>query len=560
VARTFNGSTDVVRGGAVFTTTEMAAGITLVAVVRPTLLAGINAWPFWVGTAANNEMAALRIQDTTTLTYRSFAGGSKTPATNLPVPVNVWSLIAGTKAGGTAAPRLHVYSYTNDTWSRSTSASTDGNPATNVTLAHIGNNTGLGGPFTGDIAACAHYGYAMTDTQLDSLPYNLTAWLDANPFGMWVLDQQATSQTIIDLSGRGGTQASIAGTTVASTSVPILGYGHPVIQAVRFTAPATPYFRQGSTATAIGSAGTCTLTIPTGVQTDDVMVISAVFKVGTATDTIQTPTGWTQLVAPVNGTGASYQTAVFCRTATSGSPGSTVTIAGGIPSAQQINAVFAAYANADPAPRSSALADNGGTASTSVAAASASTSANDLVLYAGGVRSSLSGPAGQPTFTGPGNLRAQSTAASGSQNVATFLGDDGGTSGSRTITASQASWSIAGQIILKAATVGTATTLTAQPAGTAPSGGPDTFTGATVLTVQPAGTVPAGGPDDLRAGTVSTVQPAGTAPAGGQSTFTAALGLAVTPAGTSPSGTSGTFTGGTVLTAQPPGPPRPGPR
>jgi hypothetical protein len=236
-----------------------------------------------------------------------------------------------------------------------------------------------------------------------------------------------------------------------------------------FTAPtAAPYLRPGTTASALGAAGTCTVTIPAGVQAGDLMVVAANFKVATGTDTIQTPAGWTQLVAPTTGTGTQFQVAIYTRVAVAGSAGTTVTLAGGIPSAQQINAVFAAYANASAVPRSAALATNGTTASTTVTAASAATSADDLVLYVAGARESVNGPAGQPVFAGPGNLWVQSAATSGAaQNVAVAIGDDGNTAGARTITASQSSWSVAGQVVLRSAAG--QPLLTAAAAGTAPS-------------------------------------------------------------------------------------------
>lgn len=364
-----------------------------------------------------------------------------------------WVLCAITKATGSVAPRFHKYAYATNTWSHE-------NYGSNVVNVSGGTQTGwcIGAysntgfySFLGDIAAAAVFkDRALSDDQLESLPFSLQSWVSLAPSSLWVLDQQATGQSVLDWTGGGANQSAITGTTVSTSSVPILGYGHPVVPVARFTPPATPYIRSGTGATALGASGTCTLTIPTSVVVDDVMVMSAVFKVATGTDTIQTPTGWTQDVAPVDGTGATFQAARYIKTAVSGDIGAAVTIRGVTPAAQQINVAFGAYANADPAPRSTALADNGSTSSTSVTAASATTSAGDLVVYTGGVRSSLSGPAGQPTLTGPGFLRSQSTGTSGgSQNVAAFLGDNDGATGSRTITASQSSWSIAGQLVLK---------------------------------------------------------------------------------------------------------------
>lgn len=350
--------------------------------------------------------------------------------------------------------------------------------------------------------------------------------------------------------------AAPAGTTPAGATV-TAATGTVLSAAPAGTQPGTsqstligePFFRTGTGTTALGSAGTCTVTIPAGVQSGDQMLITAVFKVATGTDTVQTPAGWTQLVAPVNGAGSSYQTAMFEKTAVVGSAGSTVTIAGGIPSSQQINAVFAAYVNADPTPRSSALATNGTTAATSVPVASATTAAGDLVVYTGGARESVNGPASEPTFTGPGTIRAQSAATSPSaQNVAAFIGDDGNTNGARTVTASQTSWSTAGQIVLKAATT-TGVTLTVQPAGTQPGASAVNLPLGAVLAAGPAGTQPGGSPVTLVTGTALTATAAGTSPSGSGCTFVTGTVLTAQPAATQPGGATDTLAAGTVLAA-----------
>lgn len=124
----------------------------------------------------------------------------------------------------------------------------------------------------------------------------------------------------------------------------------------------------------------------------------------------------------------------------------------------------------------------------------------------------------------------------------------------------------------EAATGGDA--LTAQPAGTTPSGSPVALNTGTVLTVGPAGTSPSGSGVSLAAGTAVVTRPAGTSPAAGAaSTFTGGIVLsaapaatspagspvglnagtafATTPAGTTPSGAASTITAGTVLAATP---------
>lgn len=353
-------------------------------------------------------------------------------------------------------------------------------PGSGVTTDHASNPGGFDRMWIATRAAISPAGSATIDSSAPTSG-RLNCWVafavkpasagstaDAGQAAVAVDGYGALSSVGVN-AGQGA--VGVDANSAAPAVVVNAGVADVAVAAQMATGLGRPYFRAGTSA--LGTAGSCVLTVPASVQPGDVMLITAVFKVGTGTDTIQTPSGATQLVAPVNGSGATYQTAEYLIPATTAPAGSSITVTGGIPSAQQINAVLAAYAGTTTTPRSQALASNGASASTSINAASASTVTNDLIVYTGGARSSLSGPAGEPTFTGPGTLRAQSTATSaGAQNVGVFVGDDGDSAGARTVTASQSSWSIAGQTILVSSSATASTTATAGQAAVGVDGQP----------------------------------------------------------------------------------------
>jgi hypothetical protein len=258
VARNFNGTGVVNASIPAATAAALANGITLIGLIRATSVAS-TAWPLSLMNAGNTEMAALRYTSTT-LTYRA-NGVVYSPAANVVIPTTAWALIAATKPAGTSAPRLHLYNYSTDTWTRSTSASTAPDPSSDCTTVQLGENTGFSAGLVGDAAAFAVYASALADSQLDSLPYNLQAWMSLAPLAMWVLDQPATSQKVLDWTGNGANETSLTGTTVGTVSVPILSYGHPVILGTHAVAGAggTTYSATGTVAGVGAASGSLTL-------------------------------------------------------------------------------------------------------------------------------------------------------------------------------------------------------------------------------------------------------------------------------------------------------------
>jgi hypothetical protein len=225
MARAFNGSSDKITcsSGSVTNLSQIVA-FTMVAICRPT----INNATQYVAPLCGAGSYGIRLDSSGNVTYNGpFGTYSSTPSVTF-TGSDGWLLLAITKQSGTSPPRMHKYQYSTNTWTRANSSTGAQDGSAAVTTKLIGNSTNAL-PFNGDIAAVADFGYAMTDDQVESLSISLTSWLARGPLGMWVLDQQATSQKVIDWTGGGANETALAGTAVAGTSVPVLTYGHPVL-------------------------------------------------------------------------------------------------------------------------------------------------------------------------------------------------------------------------------------------------------------------------------------------------------------------------------------------
>lgn len=138
-----------------------------------------------------------------------------------------WVCAAASKATGTVAPRFHRYLYSTDSWTHENSVTSlaDGGAGGAGGFALVG-KWGTSDFFTGDIALTAWWaGVVLTDAQIESLPFSLTAWSSLAPSGLWIFDQAATTTNVIDMTGGGANQNTLVGTTVATASVPVFSYG-----------------------------------------------------------------------------------------------------------------------------------------------------------------------------------------------------------------------------------------------------------------------------------------------------------------------------------------------
>lgn len=172
------------------------------------------------------------------LSIKSATGaGIQNAPTITVVTANGWHLVAIGKTSGTTTPRYHRYVYNTGVWTHENGSGTFNEAAsggTNTT-AEIGSIlVAAGESFDGDIAVVGVFPGVLSDTQIESMPFTLTAWYALSPQALWVLDQHATSQAVPDLSGNGSQQSGITGTAVSSVNVPVFNrHGQLLMRAYR---------------------------------------------------------------------------------------------------------------------------------------------------------------------------------------------------------------------------------------------------------------------------------------------------------------------------------------
>lgn len=230
MARTFNGTTDVVQ-----TTIGGLSGFafgTFAAVVKR----NSTAWNAVciLHSAGPTARSGMEIADNATgnqVTYQFPSGGTFGSSSFTVTNADGWVLIGCSKATGTTAPRFHKYAYSSDTWTHDNGA---GTTAANNTVPGASGLVRIGewqtsDFFGGDIAVVGCWQRALSDIEFQELAFSLQGWYSTAPDALWVLDQAATTTSLLDLTGGHADQSSITGTTVSANSVPILGYGHDPI-------------------------------------------------------------------------------------------------------------------------------------------------------------------------------------------------------------------------------------------------------------------------------------------------------------------------------------------
>jgi len=245
--RTFNGTTDNLRTalGAINGT---VTAVTFAAIIRR----GANgAWHsvMELVDSGGSNILALELSAGNAIDFNAnMASGSASSFTVQTTDGQV--LLAVTKATGTVTPRMHKYVYSSDTWTHSAGSLTVANPSGTAASVRFAQweTTDF---YQGDLVAAGMWNRDLTDTEVEQLAMSLTGWHAVTPAALWVFDQQATGQTVPDLTGGGANQNAITGTTVASTSPVVWSYGHDV------SAPHSVPAAGGST-TPISVAGSMT--------------------------------------------------------------------------------------------------------------------------------------------------------------------------------------------------------------------------------------------------------------------------------------------------------------
>lgn len=244
MARNFDGTADhiIVSAGAL-------VGMTFGAFACIIRRGATGAWHGLVGIEDGGGAAKmnLEITDANVLNYNVDGGGGASGSTTI-TSTTTWYFVAADKATGTATPRFHIYNYSNNTWTHENAGGTQGNTAATIAQARLGRWQTVD-DYNGDMAIAGIWeNKTFTDAQWEAmgLPFSLAHWHAAQPTAFWVLDQQATGQSVRDLTGGGANQTGISGTSVATNSVPVFSYGEGDISIV--LPPATG----GGTITATG--------------------------------------------------------------------------------------------------------------------------------------------------------------------------------------------------------------------------------------------------------------------------------------------------------------------
>jgi hypothetical protein len=152
------------------------------------------------------------------------------------VAANDWTLVTASKPAGNSPVTAGYFTFSSGSWVRETLGTLADPTNTPPASVAIGRHPTLTQYFNGDMAAGALWSRALSTSELDQLPLSLANWLSAGPTAMWVFDQASPAQALLDWTGGGANQTAIIGTSVSTDSVPVLGYGHPIILSTR-TAP-----------------------------------------------------------------------------------------------------------------------------------------------------------------------------------------------------------------------------------------------------------------------------------------------------------------------------------
>lgn len=175
-----------------------------------TATSGASRWGFGINTAA---------------TFNLRCGNSTTNSSAAVATTGEWNMIAVSKATGTATPRFHSYRYSTDGLTQEDGGGTLGNSGTPATSVYLGSPSANFG-FNGDYAVAAYWNVVLTDAQVQLLSYDLANWFAAaTPKAMWVLDQGATGTKVLDITGGGANESSLAGSSVSTNAVPVWNIG-----------------------------------------------------------------------------------------------------------------------------------------------------------------------------------------------------------------------------------------------------------------------------------------------------------------------------------------------
>jgi hypothetical protein len=164
-----------------------------------------------------------------------------------------WRLDIWTKPAGTGQVRGHSVLLSGGGWSHTDYGASDDSPNIPTTHFRVGQHFAAGGALDGDLAAVAVVGANWSDAAIEAanLETGLAQWMTligASPAVVWAFNQAAVSDPVLDVTGGGGDQLAISGTSIGTdppgfsyllSNVPPLMTGTAVVRALTGTATAT---------------------------------------------------------------------------------------------------------------------------------------------------------------------------------------------------------------------------------------------------------------------------------------------------------------------------------
>ncbi|UWZ37486.1 hypothetical protein Drose_04175 [Dactylosporangium roseum] len=180
---------------------------------------------FSLETSAGSSRLSLWLSNTNTVQLSVAASDKDTgvPASSS----DGWMLVGVSKESGSSIPRGHKHVYSTNTWTHADAAAASSGDSGDLTAGRvqIGRWQTSTERWPGEILLCGAVKRALTDAEWEQLPYTLPGALGVTPDALWLLDQHATTQNVIDLTGGGANQTALTGTSTGTSSVPVWNYG-----------------------------------------------------------------------------------------------------------------------------------------------------------------------------------------------------------------------------------------------------------------------------------------------------------------------------------------------
>lgn len=140
-----------------------------------------------------------------------------------------WRLDLWSKASGTAQVRGHRLLLSGGSWSHTDYGACADSPNVPTTGIRVGRHFAASGALNGDIAAVAVVGADWSDAAIEAadLSSGLAAWIaliGSDPAVVWGFNQASVADLVSDVTGGGGDQVAISGTSVAAADPPGFSY------------------------------------------------------------------------------------------------------------------------------------------------------------------------------------------------------------------------------------------------------------------------------------------------------------------------------------------------